>query len=94
VATLTLARESLETLIAGQGIDDFSYVTIEYNGERRWGNEYTLIFKDSVDNYWAYPYREQSGDHYYSSVSDEPEQVTVGQVYPVEVKTIQYRSHP
>lgn len=94
MAILTLARESLEALIAGESIDDFSYVTTEYNGEWRWGSEHTLIFKDSVNNYWAYPYREQAGDHYYNSVNDEADLVTVGQVFAVEVKTIEYRSKP
>lgn len=94
MATLTLERESLEALICGDSVDDFTYVTTEYDGEWRWGSEHTLIFKDSVDNYWAYPYREQAGDHHYCSVNDEADLVTVEQVYPVEVKTIVYRSTP
>jgi hypothetical protein len=94
VATLTLERESLEELIAGDSVDDFTYVITEYDGEWRWGSEHTLIFKDSVGNYWAYPYREQSGDNYWCSLNDEDDLVTVEQVYPVEVKTIAYRSAP
>jgi hypothetical protein len=94
VAKLTLERDSLIALIASDSIDDFTYVTTEYDGEWRWGSEHTLIFKDSADNYWAYPYREQAGDHDYCSVNDEAEMVTVDQVYPVEIKSIQYRNEP
>jgi hypothetical protein len=90
---LILSRDSLEELIGGESVDDFTYVDTIYDGEWRWGNEYTLVFKDSVDNYWAYPYREQTGE-YYCSVNDEAEQVTVDQVYPVEVKAVEYRKEP
>lgn len=94
MATLTLKCESLEALIYGSDVDDFTYVTTEYDGEWRWGSEHTLIFKDSANNYWAYPYREQAGDHYYCSINDESDLVTVNQVYPVEVKTIVYKGAP
>lgn len=94
MAKLTLERESLIALIASDSVDDFTYVTTEYDGAWRWGSEHTLIFKDSADNYWAYSYREQAGNHDYCSVDDEADLVTVNQVYPVEVKTIVYRSTP
>lgn len=91
---LAVPKETLEKLIAGEGVNDLTYVDAVYDGEWRWGAEYTLIFKDSADRYWSYPYRVQVGDNYYNSVEDEYDPVQVQEVFPHSVTTIVYRTTP
>lgn len=90
---LKIDRVILQHLIEEQGgTDDFTFVDSFYVEPWRWGNRYTLIFKDSVDNNWAYDFKTQTGDVDYASYweGEEREQAEAYRVNPVEVRHTKY----
>jgi len=87
---MKLPKNDAFKLMAGGGVDGYSYVTLNIIDEWRWGNVYELIISDSEGKFWATTYQEQSGDNYYNSLEDYSE-VEFYQVEAVEVKTVEYR---
>jgi hypothetical protein len=88
---LCIDPEIAQELAASSDTEEYKFIDNTFLGEWRWGNEYSVVFQDSNENYWEFEYKESVGDEYWSSIdSSKANFVACHRVKPVEVVTVKY----
>lgn len=93
MSKIQLDRELIKELSGsslGDDIDDWTLVHEEIVGEWRWGNECRMVIRHPEHGYFAYEYRTTSGEDGWNFWEEQPDQVQLRQVRPVEVTLTQY----